>query len=79
MKDKFPKLPPGVTPSDIDDQFGGEPFEEYLVGATLSVDLIARGQNSDGAVEYAEEKIAEELSGTGIELYDVEIEMVEKQ
>lgn len=49
MKDKFPQLPPGTTPSDIDDHFGApDPDHLRVIGdVTIAVDAIVPADATD--------------------------------
>jgi len=56
----YDNLPPGVTPSDIDDHFGGDPDNAFVTVA-VTVDVPARGYNDEQIRSDARETVQDAL------------------
>lgn len=80
MKDRFPRLPPGVTPSDIDEHFGAPDYNEYGVDVTLTISLLSRGKSVADAKHDTERQMEEfaEETEKDIDFIGWEIEDVHK-
>jgi len=79
MDDKYPSLPPGVTPSDIDEHFGGPEPREHRVGVTIGVDVTVRARNEDEIDERVTEQLETlaEANPTTIDFVGWEIEEID--
>jgi hypothetical protein len=73
MKDRFPSLPPGVTPADIDDHFGVNEdngriyYTETTVGVSVELPDSATEQDvTDAIIDYLKDNPPDDV-------HDVEI------
>lgn len=77
MKDRYPSLPPGTTPGDIDKHFGEPDVDESVVGMTIAIGVEASGYDRDSTVRDAVERVSDIIGETELELVNVEVDSVE--
>lgn len=61
MKDRFPSLPPGTTPKDIDDHFGVQEYTDYIyyTNATVTVSVALP---RDASEQDVKDRVIERLN-----------------
>lgn len=72
----FDNLPPGVTPGDIDDHYGGDPDEAYVT-LNITIDVPSCGYGDDQMIADAREQVSDalrDMTGDVIEVEPVNIE-----